>query len=58
VVEPAPVITAEPEPAPAKRGFGAPKKPVAKQAEPKAQPTMDIADEIAALIGGLDADDE
>ena len=61
---PAPVVEAEPETP--TRGFGAkaapkaaPKKPVE---EPKAAPVVDAADslaaEIAALVGGINADDE
>lgn len=60
VAEPAPEPVADPEPAPKKRGFGASKsadKPAAKsKAEPK-ETSGDIADDIEALLEGLDADD-
>jgi len=69
---PAPVKVVEEAPAPApeaaetpKRGFGA-AKTAPKVAKPKPAPAvaeeatnaMTLADEIAALVGGLDADDE
>ena len=59
--EPAPTPVAE-QPAPAKRGFGAPKKAVATP-QAKAQPVAtapsaaSLADEIAALVGEVAADD-
>lgn len=71
VVEPAPAEATEPEPAAPKRGFGASKKetapaktkPAAKTADkPAEKPAVsaessNIADEIEALLGDIDADD-
>jgi len=67
VVEPEPAAAPAPEPTPAKRGFGAAKstpkaakpaaaKPAAKPAETPAA-AVSLADEIAALVGEVDADD-
>lgn len=67
VVEPEPAAAPAPEPTPAKRGFGAAKstpKAVSKAA-PKAAPkpaetpaaAVSLADEIAALVGEVAADD-
>lgn len=57
VAEPAPVQAAEPAPAP-KRGFGASKaKATAPAATPAPQATTSLADEIAALVGEVNADD-
>jgi hypothetical protein len=56
--EPAPVPVAEPAPATPKRGFGASKaKTVAPAAAPAQQATTSLADEIAALVGEVNADD-
>jgi hypothetical protein len=65
---PAPVTPVEEQPAPAKRGFGAPKKaatpapapaPAAKAAAPAATVTSAaaLADSIAALVGEVNSDD-
>ena len=61
---PAPVPPVEEQPAPAKRGFGAPKKaaapaPAAKAAAPAATVTSAaaLADSIAALVGEVNSDD-
>jgi hypothetical protein len=61
---PAPVPPVEEQPAPAKRGFGAPKKAaapasVAKAAAPAATVTSAaaLADSIAALVGEVNSDD-
>lgn len=59
VAEPAPVQAAEPAPAP-KRGFGASKAKAttpAPAAAPAQQATTSLADEIAALVGEVNADD-
>ena len=56
--EPAPVPVAEPAPATPKRGFGASKaKTVAPAAPAATQATTSLADEIAALVGDINADD-
>ena len=65
--QPAPTPVAEPEPAAPKRGFGAPKKAAApaapvKAAAPATAPAAapsaaSLADEIAALVGEVNADD-
>lgn len=65
--QPAPTPVAEPQPEAPKRGFGAPKKAATPAAAPqaKAQPApaatapsaASLADEIAALVGEVNADD-
>jgi hypothetical protein len=62
--QPAPTPVAEPQPETPKRGFGAPKKaaapaaaPVAAAATPAAPSAASLADEIAALVGEVNADD-
>lgn len=66
--QPAPTPVAEPQPEAPKRGFGAPKKAAASPApapQAKAQPApataapsaASLADEIAALVGEVNADD-